>query len=128
MAYWANLGKETITRWDLPFLEDLEPGLPAVPDASRMDFEKFLDALSRPLAEIIRMLETLEKAEERNERVGRRLLYEMLKKEGYHISEHDVRHALIQMQHYGYVSILKGRGGTVITPLGIGALDYFRQC
>ncbi len=65
------------------------------------------------------LLSNLHTWKQDGKRIGRKALYSHARESGYSISEHEVRYVLLQMENFGYVKILKGRGGTVITPFGL---------
>lgn len=128
VEYWTNLGKTIITKVDLPFLEDIEFASRKSNDARHVDFEKYIEYTHQPLGVSTFLLNSLHIGKNNNQRIGRKSLYTKCRESGYMLSEHEIRHLLLQMESFGYVEILKGRGGTVITPLGINALNYFQQC
>jgi len=99
------------------------------PDKAKdVDFERYMEYTNHGLGISVFLLTNLYTWKQDGKRIGRKALYTYARESGYTISEHEVRYVLLQMESFGYVKILKGRGGTVITPLGFNALNYFKQC
>lgn len=128
VEFWTNLDKEIITKRDLPFLKDIEIEDYDSFNVKDVDFERYVELANHPLGVSVFLLNQLYISKNNDTRIGRHFLYEKARKTGFVISEHEIRHTLLQMVNFGYVQILKGRGGTVITPLGVNALNYLKQC
>ena len=52
-------------------------------------------------------------------RMGRRSIQQTLEQKGVFRSEQEIRTALQVLQLYQLIQVLRGRGGTGITPLGV---------
>ncbi len=127
VAYWANLDKELIERADLPFLEDEEFGSSVDTTVDISKENQIFAPGSSDIPVLTFILDSLQTAKNEGQIIGRRNLYLSARASGHVISEHGVRHLLLQLDGCGYVKIMKGRGGTVITPQGTQFLEKFRK-
>lgn len=60
------------------------------------------------------------------QRIGRKKVYDILSKEGYLISENNVRDIIKSLELKNYVIVMKGRAGTIITEIGKEYLNTFK--
>lgn len=125
VEYWKNLNKPVVAELDLPFYEDFE--LNSVEGHKEEGFQRYLEHVHHPVEMSITVLDILRTHKMNDQRIGRKGIYKKVNELGRVLSEHEVRFILLQMESFDYVKICRGRGGTVITPLGAQALDCFKQ-
>ena len=78
-------------------------------------------------SEDIFILEQLYISNMNNSNIGRRKIYQRARKNGYNISEYQIRYKLKLLEQLGMVKIFKGRKGTQITEMGKKALKRDRE-
>lgn len=101
---------------------DQEVPFPA-PEKSDPMIERFIRDQKHQLDFLSDVLESLMPTYRTHSRMGRRSIQQALEEKGIFRSEQEVRTALHTLQLYQFVQVLRGRGGTGITPLGAKARD-----
>lgn len=81
----------------------------------------------RPLDEYLFILDNLKKAYNLKERIGRKSLYKIALDENRFLTEQQIRNILLELQDFGLVNILVGRGGSVITSKGFEFLKNINR-
>ncbi len=81
----------------------------------------------RPLSEYLFVLNQLNTAYNLRQRIGRRTLHNLASSNGIFLTEQQIRVILVDLQDNGFVDILTGRGGSVITKSGIEFLDNYKR-
>ncbi|MGO0862525.1 sigma-54 interaction domain-containing protein, partial [Clostridioides difficile] len=133
--YFCYLGKDVIEICDLPeyILDTIDENysktvcnkvtekIPKYQFNTNKDknFIKHNYDFKRPLDEYIFILDNLNKAYDLKERIGRKSLYKIALNEDRFLTEQQIRNILLELQEFGLVNILVGRGGSVITLKGI---------
>lgn len=127
IEYFRNLNKSMIDFEDLPILFEAEVAETSLNEEEKEHVQKFVQYGKHNLSDIMFILEELKNAEDQNIRLGRRSLAELSRIKREHISEVTINNLLTEMQDFQMVKILKGRGGTVITELGLKALEVIKS-
>ncbi|KOA20832.1 propionate catabolism operon regulatory protein [Clostridium homopropionicum DSM 5847] len=127
IEYFRNLCKPVIDIEDLPVLSEVEVIDTFLNKEEKENILKFEQYEKDKISDIIFILEALKNAEDSNRRLGRRSLAELSRIKRKHISEVEIRNLLFDMEAFQMVKILKGRGGTVITELGLKALEAIKS-
>lgn len=109
VEYLANFGKSFIEVEDLPESMKRTTSFVAKPVIKEAREESVEDILLTILYEMAKQ----------GKKVGRKQLSTLLLDKGYFYSEQEVRNILLKLNDLGYVTISRGRGGTVITKEGI---------
>ncbi|HBN6227656.1 TPA: AAA family ATPase, partial [Clostridioides difficile] len=81
----------------------------------------------RSLDEYIFILDNLKKAYDLKERIGRKSLYKIALEENRFLTEQQIRNILLELQEFGLVNILVGRGGSIITSKGVEFLKNINR-
>lgn len=81
--------------------------------------ERFFRDQKQQLGFLVQILEALMPTHHTYIRMGRRSIQQTLEQKGVFRSEQEIRTALQVLQLYRLVQVLRGRGGTGITPLGV---------
>lgn len=118
VEYMRNLRKDVIELQDLPIQFEKED-LNVEKDMILEEFEK---NIKNRLSDAVVLLKLLGEADQCKKRMGRRTLSEKSREGHVYISEIAVSRILLDLQKFGYVKILKGRGGTVITEMGLNII------
>lgn len=127
IEYFRNLRKPLIDFEDLPVLSQEEMIDTFLNEEEKENILKFQQHGKYKISEIIFILEALKNAEDSHTRLGRRSLAELSRSKHKHISEVEISNVLLDMQDFQMVKIMKGRGGTVITELGLKALEVIKS-
>lgn len=124
VEYCSYLDKSTIEVDDLPeyMLESIKHKDYCVELSNKNDI-KNISNLKRDLRDYIFVLEKINNAYVLKQRIGRRKIYEYALEEKIFLTEQQIRSILIELQEFGFVKILSGRGGSVITEKGILFLE-----
>lgn len=123
--YFSYLDKEIIEICDLPeymldFLNLNKNNIISSDNTcSKANSTHILCNLKRPLSEYIFILKQLYNAYNLKQRIGRRKLYDLAIENNIFLSEQQIRSILLELQELGFIQILTGRGGSVITECGI---------
>lgn len=80
----------------------------------------------RNLNDYVFVLEKIEQAYNLKQRIGRRKIYEYALKEQIFLTEQQIRSILLELQDFGFVKVLSGRGGTIITEEGRNFLNQHK--
>ncbi|EQF25784.1 hypothetical protein [Clostridioides difficile] len=81
----------------------------------------------RSLDEYIFILDNLKKAYDLKERIGRKSLCKIALEENRFLTEQQIRNMLLELQDFGLVDILVGRGGSIITSKGVEFLKNINR-
>lgn len=124
VEYCSYLDKSTIEIYDLPeyMLESIKHKDYCLELSNKNDI-KNISNLKRDLRDYIFVLEKINNAYALKQRIGRRKIYEYALAEKIFLTEQQIRSILIELQEFGFVKILSGRGGSVITEKGILFLE-----
>ncbi|MDU3337686.1 sigma-54 interaction domain-containing protein [Paraclostridium bifermentans] len=124
VEYCSYLDKSTIEIYDLPeyMLESIKHKDYCLELSNKNDI-KNISNLKRDLRDYIFVLEKINNAYVLKQRIGRRKIYEYALEEKIFLTEQQIRSILIELQEFGFVKILSGRGGSVITEKGILFLE-----
>ncbi|WP_324825284.1 sigma-54 interaction domain-containing protein [Sinanaerobacter sp. ZZT-01] len=118
--YLANLGKKKIEASDLPFAEK-DKNINCFGTDSKKDahlIKEFLQMKKASLNKYGLILEEMEQAYRRRERIGRYSLLKRANDKNVFLTEQEIRAALSKLCAYGFVVSGKGRKGSEITELG----------
>jgi len=127
IEYWAHLDTPVIMPEDIPFSDFENMAQTDTHSDNKVLFETYISESHRPLILSKIILDSLHKAKLKGIRLGRRTLHQEVLNQKQIISEQEVRKILLHMEHFGFVEVLKGRGGTILTMLGSEAREYFNQ-
>lgn len=123
IEYIVNLDKYLIERDILPFSSHTEN---INTDSERKNTNinndiiiKFILKEGNKIDLYKMILEELEKAYNKKERIGRTKLMNIFEGYGMFYSEQEIRTCLIRLDNYGFILSKKGRIGSIITPSGI---------
>ncbi|WP_195947780.1 sigma-54 interaction domain-containing protein [Paraclostridium bifermentans] len=124
VEYCSYLDKSIIEIYDLPeyMLESIKHKDYCLELSNKNDI-KNISNLKRDLRDYIFVLEKINNAYVLKQRIGRRKIYEYALEEKIFLTEQQIRSILIELQEFGFVKILSGRGGSVITEKGIIFLE-----
>lgn len=124
VEYCSYLDKSIIEIYDLPeyMLESIKHKDYCLELSNKSDI-KNISNLKRDLRDYIFVLEKINNAYVLKQRIGRRKIYEYALEEKIFLTEQQIRSILIELQEFGFVKILSGRGGSVITEKGILFLE-----
>ncbi|MCU9810900.1 sigma-54 interaction domain-containing protein [Paraclostridium sp. AKS81] len=124
VEYCSYLDKSIIEIYDLPeyMLESIKHKDYCLELSNKNDI-KNISNLKRDLRDYIFVLEKINNAYVLKQRIGRRKIYEYALEEKIFLTEQQIRSILIELQEFGFVKILSGRGGSVITEKGILFLE-----
>ncbi|TQO57044.1 sigma-54 interaction domain-containing protein [Paraclostridium bifermentans] len=124
VEYCSYLDKSIIEVYDLPeyMLESIKHKNYCLELSNKNDI-KNISNLKRDLRDYIFVLEKINNAYVLKQRIGRRKIYEYALEEKIFLTEQQIRSILIELQEFGFVKILSGRGGSVITEKGILFLE-----
>lgn len=124
VEYCSYLDKSTIEVYDLPeyMLESIKHKDYCLELSNKNEIKK-ISNLKRDLRDYIFVLEKINNAYVLKQRIGRRKIYEYALAEKIFLTEQQIRSILIELQEFGFVKILSGRGGSVITEKGILFLE-----
>lgn len=124
VEYCSYLDKSIIEVYDLPeyMLESIKHKDYCLELSNKNDI-KNISNLKRDLRDYIFVLEKINNAYALKQRIGRRKIYEYALEEKIFLTEQQIRSILIELQEFGFVKILSGRGGSVITEKGILFLE-----
>lgn len=124
VEYCSYLDKSIIEVYDLPeyMLESIKHKDYCLELSNKNDI-KNISNLKRDLRDYIFVLEKINNAYVLKQRIGRRKIYEYALEEKIFLTEQQIRSILIELQEFGFVKILSGRGGSVITEKGILFLE-----
>lgn len=124
VEYCSYLDKSIIEIYDLPeyMLESIKHKDYCLELSNKNDI-KNISNLKRALRDYIFVLEKINNAYVLKQRIGRRKIYEYALEEKIFLTEQQIRSILIELQEFGFVKILSGRGGSVITEKGILFLE-----
>lgn len=124
VEYCSYLDKSIIEVYDLPeyMLESIKHKNYCL-ELSNKNNIKDISNLKRDLRDYIFVLEKINNAYVLKQRIGRRKIYEYALEEKIFLTEQQIRSILIELQEFGFVKILSGRGGSVITEKGILFLE-----
>lgn len=124
VEYCSYLDKSTIEVYDLPeyMLESIKHKDYCLELSNKNEIKK-ISNLKRDLRDYIFVLEKIKNAYDLKQRIGRRRIYEYALSEKIFLTEQQIRSILIELQDFGFVKILSGRGGSVITEKGIIFLE-----
>lgn len=124
VEYCSYLDKSIIEVYDLPeyMLESIKHKDYCLELSNKNDI-KNISNLKRDLRDYIFVLEKINNAYALKQRIGRRKIYEYALAEKIFLTEQQIRSILIELQEFGFVKILSGRGGSVITEKGILFLE-----
>lgn len=124
VEYCSYLDKSTIEVYDLPeyMLESIKHKDYCLELSNKNEIKK-ISNLKRDLRDYIFVLEKIKNAYDLKQRIGRRKIYEYALSEKIFLTEQQIRSILIELQEFGFVKILSGRGGSVITEKGIIFLE-----
>lgn len=89
--------------------------------------ERFLQDQREKIPFFVHILNALMVTAQTHVGLGRHSIQQVLEASGIFCSEQEVRTALQTLQFYRLVQVLRGRGGTRITALGITALSYLER-
>lgn len=110
--YFSYLSKDLIP------LEEVQTYL----EGDESDFEDVNKPLTLTQRDFI--LKTIFKSREQCKRIGRRTIFDLAKGQRFYITECDIRRELTTLEEEGLVTILKGRGGTVLSDKGLEYCNY----
>lgn len=124
VEYCSYLDKSTIEVYDLPeyMLESIKHKDYCLELSNKNEIKK-ISNFKRDLRDYIFVLEKIKNAYDLKKRIGRRKIYEYALSEKIFLTEQQIRSILIELQEFGFVKILSGRGGSVITEKGIIFLE-----
>lgn len=124
VEYCSYLDKSIIEVYDLPeyMLESIKHKDYCLELSNKNDI-KNISNLKRDLRDYIFVLEKINNSYVLKQRIGRRKIYEYALEEKIFLTEQQIRSILIELQEFGFVKILSGRGGSVITEKGILFLE-----
>lgn len=131
--YFSYLDKDVIEVCDFPeyILDTIKAGNNNQPLelSEPIDCDKSSNSprFKRPLREYLFVLNQLNTAYNLRQRIGRRTLHNLASSNGIFLTEQQIRTILIDLQEQGFVDILTGRGGTVITESGIDYLKKYKR-
>lgn len=130
--YFSYLDKKIIEVSDLPeyILDSIDiKKISSNKSKSSTDSSNNISSYNfkRSLNEYIFILEQLNNAYNLKQRIGRRKLYDIALLNNVFLTEQQIRSILIELQDLGLVSILSGRGGSVITDSGINFLKEQKE-
>ena len=131
--YFSYLDKEIIEICDFPeyILDIIKSGNNNIPLHLNepIDCNNNSNSLKfkRPLSEYLFVLNQLNTAYNLRQRIGRRTLHNLASSNGIFLTEQQIRVILVDLQDNGFVDILTGRGGSVITKSGIEFLDNYKR-
>ncbi|GAA0706838.1 sigma 54-interacting transcriptional regulator [Paraclostridium ghonii] len=122
--YCSYLDKDTIDVLDLPeyMLESIESKDYCL-EALKKKNIKNIPNFKRDLKDYIFILDKINESYLLQQRIGRRKLYEYALKEKIFLTEQQIRSVLLELQEFGFVKVLAGRGGSIITEKGILFLE-----
>lgn len=124
VEYCSYLDKSIIEVYDLPeyMLESIKHKEYCLELLKKNDIQN-ISNLKRDLRDYIFVLEKINNAYVLKQRIGRRKIYEYALAEKIFLTEQQIRSILIELQEFGFIKILSGRGGSVITEKGILFLE-----
>ncbi len=141
--YFCYLGKDIIEICDLPeyILDTIDSNYSrTICNKVTDNIEKYQFSINkdknfikhdynfkRSLDEYIFILDNLKKAYDLKERIGRKSLYKIALGENRFLTEQQIRNILLELQGFGLVDILVGRGGSIITSKGIEFLKKINR-
>jgi transcriptional regulator with PAS, ATPase and Fis domain len=123
--YCFYLDKDIIEICDLPeyILDSVNRDkcnlIPLNDTINSLDYIAVSYNFKRPLSEYLFILGQLNDAYNLKQRIGRRKLHEVALASGIFLTEQQIRSILLELQTFGFVTVLTGRGGSVITNSGI---------
>lgn len=88
---------------------------------------RFIRDQRHRLADLKQVMEVLMQTYQSRIRMGRGSIQNALEARGVYLSEQEIRTLLQILQLYGFIQVLRGRGGTHITDLGVTALNQLRS-
>ena len=121
VEYLSNIEEKKILVPHLPFASHLK----LKEGRSSREFsaiDRWLEDVGHTVSEYLFVLEALESAYQKRERIGRRRLALQSEAHALFLSEQEIRSILLKLQEYRMVVIKRGRGGTKITDLGKAAV------
>lgn len=104
-----------VLKWPHAHIKNEHPIASAFPEAAGPEKEHYLF-----------ILDCLYASYQNKQRSGRRSLFESARVKDLFLTEAQIRKVLTRMGDYGFVHLSNGRGGTIITPAGIEALQRLR--
>jgi transcriptional regulator with PAS, ATPase and Fis domain len=126
VEYLVNLDIETVEASDLPFYgedpEETQAGTAVIEYSQSSPIEMLRETAGKTMDSHIFVLRQLEIGLKENKRLGRRSIYKECENNSLFISEQEIRTILMNLEKCGMARILKGRGGSVITEIGLEAL------
>ena len=128
VEYFVNKGTEVITYGDIPMyiVEQLEESK-EYNIRKPIEKDNVIELLKSEKNEYAFILGMLAEAYEKNEHIGRRVIYEEAQKNKLYLSEQHIRKMLKELETYGTVIVGKGRFGCKITNYGINIYEIIRS-
>jgi|LGOV01.1.fsa_nt_gb transcriptional regulator with PAS, ATPase and Fis domain len=127
VEYLAYTGRGQIELKDLPFyIKELNGDL-QIDVYEKEILSNFSKVINNNISEYLFILEELESCYVRKINSGRRQIASVAIKEGFYISESQIRGMLNTLEKYQMVYISKGRAGTKITDFGMRVIKYLKD-
>ena len=146
--YLASLGKDVIEAKDLKNILQDSPEItdepkapittssPAIPAVSAVsspimiadeELRNFFNMIRPEMENYEFILECLYNSYRNKKRIGRRSMLQMSRDKDLFLTENIIRKMLTIMEMHGLVRLSNGRGGTMITQLGIKAYNFMKE-
>ncbi|SCY61106.1 sigma 54-interacting transcriptional regulator [Alkaliphilus peptidifermentans] len=124
---------EYLTYMNIPVVnyEDLPPALKTKPSVAgqykigmkeKAEIDMFLKGIGSRTEEYIFILTQLWEATKNRRAIGRKAIAKEAERQGFFITEQEIRALLLQMDQFQFVKVSKGRGGSKITEKGLQLL------
>lgn len=125
VEYLVNIGKENIQAKDIPIHVNKLNRNSISNIKSAID--EFVEFAGKNIDKYVYVLKILSTSRNNNDRIGRRSIYKKAQEDNNFLGEQEIRRMLIEMESYSLVRINKGRGGSVVTDLGVSMIQIFER-
>jgi transcriptional regulator with PAS, ATPase and Fis domain len=127
IEYLTCLSDDKITMSDLPFkLQTNKSSSNKAIEDENIDFENFKKFTENRVDEYIFVLNQLSKSHKNRTTIGRKAISKASENANIFLTEQEVRNILTNLEKFKLVKILKGRGGSKITELGLRFLNKIK--
>lgn len=125
VEYFCYMGDEIIEREHLPssFKEYIKNEEKIYEFKNDSDIDRLRRIAGNRLESYLFVLDIIYKAHNENRTVGRKVISDKSKEEGFNLSEQEVRTILTKLESISLISIFKGRGGTKMLTQGFRLME-----
>lgn len=125
VEYFCYMGDEIIERENLPssFKEYINNEEKIYELKNDCDIDRLRRIAGNRLEIYLFVLGIIHKAHNENKTVGRKVISDKSKEEGFNLSEQEVRTILTKLESINLISIFKGRGGTKMLTQGVRLME-----